>query len=43
MENLFLEKLSSNSVGTLSLIDEENIDPVTRTGNNEWSVLYILN
>jgi outer membrane protein OmpA-like peptidoglycan-associated protein len=33
-------KLSSNSVGTLSLIDEENIDPVTRTGTMNGQFVY---
>jgi outer membrane protein OmpA-like peptidoglycan-associated protein len=33
-------KLTSNSVGTLSLIDEENIDPVTRTGTMNGQFVY---
>jgi outer membrane protein OmpA-like peptidoglycan-associated protein len=33
-------KLSSSSVGTLTLIDEENIDPVTRTGTMNGQFVY---
>lgn len=33
-------KLSSNSVGTISLIDEENVDPITRTGTMNGQFVY---
>jgi outer membrane protein OmpA-like peptidoglycan-associated protein len=33
-------KLSSSSVGTLSLIDEENIDPITRTGTMNGQFVF---
>lgn len=33
-------KLSTESIGTLSLIDEENVDPVTRTGTMNGQFVY---
>lgn len=33
-------KLSTKSIGTLALIDEENVDPVTRTGTMNGQFVY---